>query len=44
MENKQKYKQFRNRNLNEQRKAERNDYTEKFELNKNELKKSWKII
>ena len=44
MENKQKYKQFRNRNLNEQRKAERNYYTEKFELNKNDLKKSWKII
>ena len=44
MENKQKYKQFRNRNLNEQRKAERNYYTEKFVLNKNDLKKSWKII
>ena len=44
MENKQKYKQFRNRNLNEQRKAERNYYTEKFELNKNDLKKAWKII
>ena len=44
MENKQKYKQFRNQNLNEQRKAEINYYTEIFELNKNDLTKSWKII
>ena len=33
MENKQNYKQFKNRNLNEQ-----------FELNKQDLKKLWKII
>ena len=44
MENKQKYKQFRNRNLNEQRKAERSYYTEKCELNKNDRNKSWNII
>ena len=44
LENKQNYKQFKNRNLNEQRKAERNCYTEQFELNKQDLNKSWKII
>ena len=43
-ENKQRYKQFKNRNLNEQRKAERNYYTEQFELNKHDIKKSWKVI
>ena len=37
-------KQFKNRNLNEQRKAERNYYTEQFELNTHDIKKSWKII
>ena len=44
LENKQNYKQFKNRNLNEQRKAERNYYIEQFELNKQDLKKSWEII
>ena len=44
LENKHGYKQFQNRNLNEQRKAERNYYTEQFELNKHDIKKSWKII
>ena len=44
LENKQRYKQFKNRNLNEQRKAERNYYTEQFELNKHDVKKSWKVI
>ena len=43
MGNNEKYKQFKNRNLSEQKKAERNDYTEQFELNKQDLKKSWKI-
>ena len=37
VENKQNYKQFINRNLNEQRKAERNYYAEQFELNKQDL-------
>ena len=44
LENKQRYKQFKNRNLNEQRKTERNYYTEQFELNKHDIKKSWKVI
>ena len=44
LENKQRYKQFKNRNLNEQRKAERNYYTEQFELNKHDIKKLWKVI
>ena len=44
LENKQRYKQFKNRNLSEQRKAERNYYTEQFELNKHDIKNSWKII
>ena len=44
MENKEKYKQYKNRNLSDQRKAERNYYTEQFELNKNDLRKSWQII
>ena len=44
LENKQRYKQLKNRNLNEQRKAERYYYTEQFELNKHDIKKSWKVI
>ena len=44
MENKEKYKQYKNRNLNDQRKDERNYYTEQFELNKKDLRKSWQII
>ena len=44
LENKQRYKQFKNRNMNEQRKNERNYYTEQFELNKHDIKKSWKLI
>ena len=44
MENKQKYKQYKNCNLSDQRKAEQNYYTKQFELNKKDLKKSWQII
>ena len=44
LENQEKYKQFKNQNLSNQRKAERKYYTEQFELNKQDLKKSWKII
>ena len=44
LENQEKYKQFKNQNLSNQRKAERKKYTEQFELNKQDLKKSWKII
>ena len=43
-ENKEIYKKFKNTNLNNQRKAERSYYREQFELNKQDLKKSWKII
>ena len=35
---------FKNTNLNNQRKAERSYYREQFELNKQDLNKSWKII
>ena len=44
LENQEKYKQFKNQNLSDQRKAERKYYTEQFELNKQDVKKSWKII
>ena len=44
LENKQRYKQFKNRNLYEQRKADRSYYTEQFKLNKHDIKKAWKII
>ena len=42
MENKEKYKQYKNRNLSDQ--AELNYYTEQFELNKKDIRKSWQII
>ena len=41
LENQEKYKQFTNQNLSNQRKAERKYYTEQFELHKQDLKKSW---
>ena len=44
LENKQRYKQFKNRNLNEQRKAEQNYYTEQFELNKHILRNRGKLL
>ena len=43
-ENKDKYKKFRNQNLSNQRKAERAYYQEQFELNRNDLRNSWKVI
>ena len=44
LENKEKYKQFHNRNVTDQRKAERNYYIEQYLFNIKDLKKSWKII
>ena len=38
------YKMYKNTNLSKQRKAERDYYHEQFEINKNDLKNSWKII
>ena len=38
------YKKFRNKNLSNQRKTERNYYKEQFELNENDIRKSWKVI
>ena len=43
-ENKDKYIKFRNQNLSNQRKAERDYYQEQFELNSNDLRNSWKVI
>ena len=43
-ENKEIYKKFQNTNFNNQRKAERSYYREQVELNKQDFKKSWKII
>ena len=42
--NKDNYKKYKNMNLSNQRKAERNNYKEKFDLNKTDLKRSWNII
>ena len=38
------YKKYRNKNLSNQRKNERNYYKEQFELNENDIRKSWKVI
>ena len=38
------YKKFRNKNLSNQRKTKRNYYKEQFELNENDIRKSWKVI
>ena len=38
------YKQFRNQVLSNQRKAERDYYREQFEINKQDMRKSWKIL
>ena len=38
------YKKFRNQNLSKQRKPERAYYQEQFELNRNDLRNSWKVI
>ena len=38
------YKMYKNTNLSKQRKAERDYYHEQFEIHKNDLKNSWKII
>ena len=43
-ENIANYKKYKNENLTRQRKAERDYYREQFEIHKNDLKKSWKII
>ena len=40
-ENKEIYKKFKNTNLNNQRKAEHSYYREQFELNKQDVNKSW---
>ena len=42
--NKDNYKKYKNVNLSNQRKAERNYYREQFDLHKTDLKKSWNII
>ena len=38
------YKSYKNFNLSKQRKAEREYYHEQFEIHKNDLRNSWKII
>ena len=38
------YKKYKNMNLSNQRKAERNYYREQFDLQKTDLKRSWNII
>ena len=38
------YKTYKNTNLSKQRKAERAYYHEQFEIHKNDLRNSWKII
>ena len=38
------YKTYKNTNLSQQRKAERDYYLEQFEIHKNDLRNSWKII
>ena len=38
------YKQYKNKNLTKQRKAEREYYHEQFEIHQHDLKKSWKVI
>ena len=43
-ENIKNYNTYKNANLSKQRKAERDYYNEQFELHKNDLKNSWKII
>ena len=43
-ENNENYKKYKNMNLSNQRKAERNYYREQFDLHKTDLKKSWNII
>ena len=42
--NKDNYKNYKILNLSNQRKAERNDYKEQFDLHKTDLKRSWNII
>ena len=37
-------KKYKNTNLSKQRKAERDNYHEQFEIHKNDLRNSWKII
>ena len=43
-ENKEKYKKFRNQNISNLRKAERDYYQDQFELNINDLRYFWKVI
>ena len=38
------YKQYKNKNLTKQRKAEREYYHEQFEIHQHDLKKLWKVI
>ena len=38
------YKQYKNKNLSKQRKAERDYYREQFEIHQHDLKKSWRVI
>ena len=42
--NKDNYKKYKNCNLSNHRKAERNYYKEQFDLHKTDLKRSWKTI
>ena len=42
--NENRYKKFKNFNLSNQRKSERNYYKEQFELFESDLRKSWKVI
>ena len=42
--NKEKYKEYTNMNLSNQRKVERYYYKEQFDLHKSDLKRSWNII
>ena len=44
IENIKKYNAFKNTNLAKQRKAQRNYYNEKFQMNESHQRKSWQII
>ena len=44
LENIETYKKYTNKVLSELRKAEREFYRHEFEMTKNDLRKSWKVI
>ena len=44
IENTENYNKYKNKVLSEIRKAEREYYRQEFEMTKNDLRKSWKVI